>query len=589
MKVIDKFERVSDIARRRGFFWPSYEIYGGVSGFINWGPLGSIMKRKIEDKFRDIFLRRLNFYEIESPIIAPERVFKASGHIDHFKEPMVECLRCGRKFRADHLLQEIAGLSSQETDKMGLQEINSEIKRRDIRCPECGGDFSEPKYFLTMFQTNIGPYSESVGYGRPEAAQGIFVEFKRLYEQVRERLPIGFAQIGHALRNEISPRQGPIRLREFTIIDLEFFFDPEKPQCPFIDEVADEKLRLVLAENRLKGDETPVELSVREIIDRGYVKVEWHVYFMALAKRFVSSLGIPEDRQRFIEKHPWERAHYSAQGFDQEVYLDRWGWVEVAGFNYRTDYDLMGHMRESGVDMRVFKLSDKEMVRTEVVLKPIIDSINKSFGERAPEIMSALQNINPDHLLEALNKQGFYEIGDLKVTPEHVEVTQVEVREKGRRFIPHVIEPSFGSDRLAYAALEYAYTIKDNRVVLKLPRDIAPIQLAVLPLVSKDGLPEKAREVYRLLIDEGYTVEYDESGYIGRRYARFDEIGVPLCITIDYQTLKDDTVTIRDRDTWEQVRAKIESLPWLLHNYFRYKIDFKDLGVPVERRLNSQN
>ncbi|MEM2341122.1 MAG: glycine--tRNA ligase [Candidatus Bathyarchaeia archaeon] len=584
MKVTDKFEKISEIARRRGFFWPSYEIYGGVSGFINWGPLGSVMKRKIEDKFRDIFLRRLNFYEIESPIIAPERVFKASGHLDHFKEPMVECMRCRRKFRADHLLQETAGLSSQETDRMGLQEINNEIRQRNINCPECGGQLSEPKYFLTMFQTNIGPYSENIGYGRPEAAQGIFVEFKRLYEQVRERLPVGFAQIGHALRNEISPRQGPIRLREFTIIDLEFFFDPEKPQCPFLDEVANEKLRLVLAENRLKGDERAIELSVRDIVDKGYVKIEWHAYFMALAKRFVASLGIPEDKQRFIEKHPWERAHYSAQGFDQEVYLDRWGWVEVAGFNYRTDYDLRGHIMESGVDMRVYKLTDEERVRFDIKIKPLIQNINRTFGEKAPEVISALKNINPEILSSVLKTQGFYQIGNFKITSEHIEVTYTEVKERGKHFIPHVIEPSFGSDRLAYATLEYAYTVKDNRVILKLPRDIAPVQLAVLPLVSKNGLPEKAKEVYKLLIDEGYTVEYDETGYIGKRYARFDEIGVPLCITIDYQTLEDNTVTIRDRDTWRQVRANIKELPSLLHNYFRFKINFEEIGSPIEKK-----
>ena len=583
MKAVDKYEKVSDLARRRGFFWLSYEIYGGVSGFINWGPLGSLMKRKIEDKFRDIFLRRLNFYEIESPIIAPERVFKASGHLDHFKEPMVECIKCKRKFRADHLLQEIANIGSQETDRMNLQEIRDKIKGLSIKCPECGGEFSEPKYFLTMFQTTIGPYSDSVGYGRPEAAQGIFVEFKRLYEQIRERLPIGFAQIGHALRNEISPRQGPIRLREFTIIDLEFFFDPEKPQCPFLDEVADERLRLVLARDRLKGNESPVELSIREIVAEGYIKVEWQAYFMALAKRFAASLGIPEDKQRFIEKHPWERAHYSAQGFDQEIYLDRWGWIEVSGFNYRTDYDLKGHMVESGIDMKIFKPSEEETVRVEVKIKPLIANINRTFGEKVPEVMKALQKADPKVLAEALENSGFYEVDGFKITPEHVEVARMEVRERGRHFIPHVIEPSFGSDRLAYAALEYAYAIKDGRVVLKLPRDIAPIQVAVLPLVRKDGLPEKAKKVYRFLIDEGFMVEYDESGYIGRRYARFDEVGVPLCVTIDYQTLKDETVTIRDRDTWRQVRSEIETLPQSLHDYFRFKADFKDLGSPLEK------
>ena len=583
MKKADKFEKVSELARRRGFFWPSYEIYGGVSGFINWGPLGAVMKRKIEDKFRDIFLRRLNLYEIETPIIAPERVFKASGHVEHFKEPMVECLKCKRKFRADHLLQEFANISSQETDKMSLEEIVREIKNHNIRCPECSGEFSEPRYFLTMFQTTIGPYSDSIGYGRPEAAQGIFVEFKRLYEQTRERLPIGFAQIGHALRNEISPRQGPIRLREFTIIDLEFFFDPEDPHCPFLNEINDEKLRLVLVENRLKGDETPIELSVKEIVEKNYVKVEWLAFFMALAKRFVTGLGIPEDKQRFIEKHPWERAHYSAQGFDQEIYLERWGWVEVAGFNYRTDYDLKRHMMESGIEMYVFKPSEKEIVHVETQVKPLFDKIRKSFGEKAPAILRALKKVDPTVLAEEIAKKGFYEIEGFKIKSEHVKIIQKEIRKKGRHFIPHVIEPSFGSDRLAYAALEYAYSIKDNRVVLKLPRDIAPIQVAVLPLVSKDGLPEKAREIYRLLLDEGFMVEYDSSGYIGRRYARFDEIGVPLCITIDYQTLKDDTVTIRDRDTWRQVRTETKKLPQLLNDYFRFKINFEDLGSQIMR------
>lgn len=580
MKSVDKFEKISELARRRGFFWQSYEIYGGVSGFISWGPFGAAMKRRIEDKFRDIFLRRLNFYEVETPIIAPERVFKASGHIEHFKEPMVECLKCKRKFRADHLLQELAGIASQETDRMGLQEIKHEIEVRKIKCPDCGGEFSEPRYFLTMFQTNIGPYSESVGYGRPEAAQGIFVEFKRLYEQVRERLPIGFAQIGHALRNEISPRQGPIRLREFTIIDLEFFFDPENPRCPLLSEVEDEKLRIVLARNRLRGDESPVELTVKEVVANGYVMVEWLAFFMALGKRFVTSLGIPEDKQRFIEKHPWERAHYSAQGFDQEVYLERWGWVEVAGFNYRTDYDLGGHMRESGVDMRVFKQTEREITRVETKVRPIIQNIKEEFAEGAQEVIRILQTIDPKTIIEAFNKQGFYDVNGLKVTPRHVEIVKMEIKEKGRHFIPHVIEPSFGSDRLAYAALEYAYTVKDDRVILRLPRDIAPIQLAVVPLVNRDGLPEKAKEIYNLLLDEGFYVEYDESGYIGKRYARFDEIGVPLCITVDYQTLKDDTVTIRDRDLWKQVRVHIKDMLQLLHKYFRYKINFEDLGTP---------
>jgi len=578
----DKYEKISALARRRGFFWPSYEIYGGISGFINWGPLGSIMKRKIEDKFRDLFLRRLGLYEIETPIISPEAVFKASGHLKSFREPMVECSKCGRRFRADHLLQEFAKIPSQETERMSLKEISEAVEKHKIRCPECGGTFTEPKYFLTMFKTTIGPYSETVGYGRPEAAQSIFVEFRRLYEQVRERLPVGFAVIGHALRNEISPRQGPMRLREFTIIDLELFIDPEAPECPFLRQVENETLNLVLAERRLKGSEEPVKLTVREALDKGYIKMEWQAFFMALAKRFLKELGVPEDKQRFIEKLEWERAHYSAQGFDQEVYLDRWGWVEVSGFNDRTDFDLRGHMRESGADMRVFKLQETASIRREKIVKPVVSRIGKDFRKDAAKVLDLLSKTDPKEIEEQFKKQGYFMLGDFKILPSHVEFEEKEIKERGRRFIPHVIEPSFGSDRLAYVALEYAYTVKNGRVILRLPRDIAPVQLAVLPLVQKDGLPEKARKLHEMLIDEGFLAEYDEAGFIGRRYARFDEIGTPLCITVDYQTLEDDTVTIRDRDSWEQVRSRIDDLPRLLWGFFRFKIDFHDLGRMVE-------
>ncbi|KYH41448.1 MAG: glycyl-tRNA synthetase subunit beta [Candidatus Bathyarchaeota archaeon B26-2] len=582
MKPSDKYELVSELARRRGFFWPACEIYGGVSGFMAFGPLGTILKRKIEDKFRDLFLRRLGLYEIESPVIVPGRVFKASGHVEHFKEPMVGCTRCNRRFRADHLLQEFAGISSTEAEKMSLREIGEAIESRNIKCPECGGNLTEPRYFLTMFQTTIGPYAEAVGYGRPEAAQGIFVEFKRLYEQARGRLPMGVAQIGHALRNEISPRQGPIRLREFTIIDLEFFFDPERPECPLIGEVEDEVLRLIPAEVRLKDSEEPVEITVKEALEKGYIKMEWLAFFMALAKRFLVELGVPEDRQRFIEKLKWERAHYSVQGFDQEVYLDRWGWTEVSGHNYRTDFDLKSHMEESGVDMRVFKEDGRVVERVEISARPRMDKIGRAFKEETPKVVSLISKVDPEELEEALKEKGFYTLKGYKILPDHVEIVRRRHVERGRRFIPHVIEPSFGSDRLVYVLLEYAYTKRDTRTILKIPRDLAPIEVAVLPLVSRDGLPEKAQEVHRMLLDEGFLVEYDESGSIGRRYARFDEVGTPICITVDYQTLEDETVTLRDRDTWRQVRTEVRRLPQLLTEYLHWKRGFEDLGTPTE-------
>jgi glycyl-tRNA synthetase len=578
----DKFEIISEIAKRRGFFWPSYEIYGGVSGFVTFGPLGSVLKRKIEDKFRDFFVRPLGLLEMESSVIMPKKVFEASGHLDHFIEPMVECVECKRRFRADHLLQEIAGMSDTETEKLNLQQLMNEIDERNIQCPQCGGHLGEPEQFMTMFRTTIGPYSDAVGYGRPEAAQGIFVEFKRLYEYARGKLPFGVLQVGHALRNEISPRQGPIRLREFTIMDLEFFFDPEDPSCPLLKDVEEESLRLVLAENKLRGSEEPVEATVREALDKGYVKAEWQAYFMALSKCFLVELGVPEEKQRFIEKLEWERAHYSVQGFDQEIYLERWGWVEVSGHNYRTDYDLRQHTEFSGVGMTAFKELEKPTEREKVTISPVMSEIGPAFKQDASLVMKMLSVADAKEVEASFKTQGFYMLESFKILPGHAEVLHERVEEEGKHFIPHVVEPSFGSDRLVYIALEYAYKTKNGRSLLSLPRDLAPIQIGIFPLVSKDGLPERAREVYDMLVDEDFLVEYDESGSIGRRYARADEIGTPLGITIDYETLEDDTVTIRSRDTWKQVRTKIAKLSQLLRAYFRYKTNLEDLGQQID-------
>jgi len=581
-KSIDKFTIINELARRRGFFWQSYEMYGGVSGFATYGSLGTKLKQNIEKKLRELFVNKFGILEIESPIIAPSKVFEASGHIDHFKEAMVECLKCKKRFRADHMLQEFAKISEAEAEKMSLKGLKVAIEKHKIRCPECGGSFSEPKLFLTMFKTTIGPYSNAVGYGRPEAAQGIFVEFKRLYEMAREKLPFGVLQMGHALRNEISPRQGLIRLREFTIIDLEFFFDPEEPNCFLLKDVENEKLRLLLAETKLRDSEKITEVTLKEALKKGYIQAEWQAVFMALAKRLLIDLGVPAEKQRFIEKLPWERAHYSLQSFDQEVYVDRWGWVEVSGHAYRTDYDLKQHMEFSGEDVRIYKEYEKPVEKELLVVKPIMSKLGPVFKTQAVKVAEMLSKANAEEIELSMKKNSYFLLGKHKILPEHIEIARQKVVERGKRFIPHVVEPSFGSDRLVYVALEYAYRVKDERIILSFSRDIAPIQIGVYPLVSKDGLSEKALEVHKMLLDEGFVVEYDEAGSIGRRYARADEIGAPLGITVDYETLSNNTVTIRDRDSWKQVRGLIKDLPELLHKYFKRRINFEDLGTPLK-------
>ena len=577
----DKFTAINELARRRGFFWPSFEIYGGSGGFVTYGPLGARLKQNIEAKLRELFIKKIGIFEIESSVIAPGKVFEASGHVDHFKEPMVECQECHGRFRADHLL-EAKGISSAEAEKMSLKEIGEEIERHGIVCPDCGGKFGKPEQFLTMFETNIGPYSGVVGYGRPEAAQNIFVEFNRLYSVTREKLPFGVIQIGHALRNEISPRQGLIRLREFTISDLEFFFDPEEPSCRMLSEVENEVLPILLCETRLKECEDTTDLTVREALDRKVIRSEWQAFFMAMAKKLLVELGVPQEKQRFLEKLTWEKAHYSSQSFDQEVLVDRWGWVEVSGHAYRTDFDLKCHMQASGVDMTVYKEYSSPVERETVVVRPIMAKLGPVYKGEAAKVATLLAKAPAEEVVEAMKEQGFYAFENYEIKADQVDISKQKTIIRGTRFIPHVVEPSFGSDRLFYVALEYAYGVKEDRVVMSFPRAIAPIQVGVYPLMSKDGLDTKAAQVQKLLAGEGFIVDLDENGSIGRRYARADEAGVQLGVTIDYDTLKNDTVTVRDRDSWLQVRTAIKDLNELLHCYFRGKINFEDLGKPIE-------
>ncbi len=578
---VDKYERLLKLAKSRGFFWEAFEIYGGVSGFLDFGPLGVLLKRKISDMWIKWFVKNEGFLEVETPIVNPEIVFKASGHIDSFKEPAFKCLKCDRRFRADHLVEEELGLSSTEVESMDLKMLQKLALDKGLKCPECGGELSEPYYFTTMFKTFIGPYMENIGYGRPEAAQGMFLAFKRALELKRGKLPFAIAQVGKVLRNEISPRQGPIRLREFTIMELELFIDSEDPKCPKMSDVENEFLRVIPAEARMKGYEEPLELTVREYLDKGLITMEWLAYFMVKAKQFMEHLGIPHDCQRFVEKLPWERAHYSSQGFDQEIYLDRWGWVEVSGHNYRTDYDLKRHMEYSGVDMTVYKRFEKPINVRKIQVEPVEETIRRDFREHSDTVVKLIMSIKPETLADGLINSNAVKLGDYLIKPEHVKISERIVEEKGKRFIPHVIEPSFGLERVFYAVLEYAYTEREGRAILKLPIAVAPIQVAIYPLVTKDGLPEKALEVYTRLLNSGFDVYYDDSGSIGRRYVRSDEMGIPLALTVDYQTLQDNTVTLRNRDNWRQVRTNLNGIENRLRSFFADEISFENLGEPI--------
>jgi glycyl-tRNA synthetase len=231
--------------------------------------------------------------------------------------------------------------------------------------------------------------------------------------------------------------------------------------------------------------------------------------------------------------------------------------------------------------MYVFKEYEKPIEKEQITIKPVMAKLGPAFKKEAAKVAEVLSKTDPEEAETVLKQKGYFMLDEYRILPEHVDIKHEKILERGRRFIPYVIEPTFGSDRLFYVAFEHAYRIRDDRTLLSFPRDIAPVQVSVYPLMSKDGLPEKALELHKALLNEGFVAEYDDAGSIGRRYARADEAGIPLGITVDYDTLKDKTVTIRDRDTWKQVRNRIEELPELLHKYFRWKINFEELGTPI--------
>ncbi|MCX8174976.1 MAG: glycine--tRNA ligase [Candidatus Micrarchaeota archaeon] len=480
-------DRLMDVAIRRSFLIPSAEIYGSPAGFYDYGAVGSQIKRKIENLWRQEFLQKEGFHEIETSVIVPEAVLKASGHAENFADPLVTCESCRQKFRADHLIGENRQAKKDGVKTAGLPpaELSALIRKYGILCPQCKKPaLSDVGWFNMMFRTNIGPIEGNTAYFRPETAQGIFMDFPRIIRNYGGKLPIGIGQVGKSARNEISPRQGLIRMREFTQMELEYFFNPRQQTHPKFAKVAHRKVRFV------EGAVPPREITLVEALSAGLVPNEIMAYFLWKQWEFYRMVGIPPDKMYFRKMPPEETPHYSKGNVDLEV-VTSYGSIETVGTAYRTDYDLSQHMKHSKADLSVFDEETRQKV------------------------------------------------------------------------VPHVVEPSMGVDRLFWCVLEHTFREKSagkDWEWFDFPPCIAPYHAWVFPLMKKDGLDEKAQAVEEQLREAGLSVCYQESGSIGRRYARADEIGVPYCITIDYETMEKNDVTVRFRNDGRQIRVKISEL-----------------------------
>jgi glycyl-tRNA synthetase len=571
-----KNEDVMNIAKKRGFLWSSFEIYSGVAGFFDYGPLGAILKNKIMDKWRNFYIVSEGFYEIESPTIMPEEALKASGHVDHFNDPMTECKECLEVFRADHVIKEATG---EEVEGLENQELTEILSREQIRCPRCGGHLTHVWSYNLMFQTLIGAKGKKTGYMRPETAQGIFIPFKRLLRFYRGKLPFGIVQLGKAYRNEISPRQGMIRLREFTQAEAEIFVNPEDKSHPHFQDVADQVLNLYPA--HIQEDEgDSIKLTAQEAVEKGVVSSEILTYQLCLADKFMEELGIPENMIRFRQHLKTEMAHYAIDCWDVEVYTDRYGWIEVIGIADRTDFDLKSHSEYSTEDLRVFIEYDEPKTITKMAIKPDMKKFGPLFKKDAPKIMNALKETDPNTMKKAFAESNSYvmELEDetYQLTPDLLSFEEVEETVRGERIYPHVIEPSYGIDRITYSVLLHCFAQENERNIFHFPADLAPVGVNVFPLVNKQDLVLASEHIRDDLRDEGIISELDTSGTIGRRYARSDEIGTPFAVTVDHQTLEDKTVTIRERDSQKQVRLPVPEISDKIKDLLNKKIKFSD-------------
>ncbi|WP_336001293.1 glycine--tRNA ligase [Halorientalis halophila] len=568
----DRTDELTELAKRRGFFFQSSEAYGGVSGFYVYGPEGATLKENLQDAWRDRFVRREGHMEIEAPNVMPEPVFEASGHLDGFDDMIIECPECGASHRADHLVEDNTAI--EEAESIPIAEVEDLIADHDLTCPSCGTALAgEPvEDFNLMFETSIGPGSSSPGYLRPETAQGIFVEFPRLKEYARGQLPFGVAQVGAAYRNEISPRKGLVRLREFAQAELEHFVDPETDE-PDLEAVADVELSLYSEARQEDEDGEPVTMTVQEAVDEGVVGSDWVAYYLGVAQGWYERIGVDMDRFRYRQHRSGELAHYAADCWDAEAEIGG-DWIEITGFAYRGDYDLTKHGEHADDDFTVFKQYDDPITVERATVDPDMSYLGPEFGGDAAAVADALEALAERDRSTFEDETVTVEVdGEAKTVPvEHTGFAVEEVTEAGEHVTPHVVEPSFGVDRLVYTVL--AHTLErdeagesgdeeesEERTVLKLPPELAPTTVAVFPLMDKDGLGERAGEIAERLRRSGFEVAEDASGSIGRRYRRQDEVGTPYCVTVDYDTLEDDTVTIRDRDTTAQARVSVADLP----------------------------
>lgn len=579
---------VANTLERRLFYVPSFKIYGGVAGLYDYGPPGCAVKANVLASWRQHFVLEEGMLEVDCPCVTPEIVLKASGHVEKFTDLMVKDEKMGNCYRADHLLKDFCKekleqdttLSPEKVeelnhilavlDDLSAEQLGAKIKEYGIVAPDTKNPLSDPYPFNLMFQTSIGPSGLSAGYMRPETAQGIFVDFKDLYYYNGNKLPFAAAQIGQAFRNEISPRQGLLRVREFTLAEIEHFVDPEDKSHPKFSDVSDLEFLMFPREDQLTGG-SATRLQLGEAVSEGTVNNETLGYFIGRVYLFLTQLGIDKDRLRFRQHLPNEMAHYAADCWDAEIECS-YGWIECVGIADRSAYDLRAHSDKSGVPLEAHEKFAEPREVEKLVITPSKKELGLTFKGNQKAVLEALEAMGETEALgmkAALESKGEVEFKvctlgrDVTVKRNMVSINMEKKKEHQRKFTPSVIEPSFGIGRIIYCLFEHCFYQRTGRTddeqlnVFRFPPLVAPIKCTVFPLVKVEKFDIVAKKISKALTTAGISHIIDITGTtIGKRYARTDEIGVPLAITVDSTT----SVTIRDRDSKDQIRIEVDEV-----------------------------
>ncbi|MBI1969109.1 glycine--tRNA ligase [Candidatus Woesearchaeota archaeon] len=495
--MVLSIDEMTVFCKKKGFVYQTGELYGGLSGFYDYGHLGVELKNNIKALLWKHFVQdREDVVGIDGSIITHPKVWQASGHVECFTDILLECKQCHTRFRADHIIEEKLKIHA---EGLKPEDINKIVQQNKLQCEKCKGELTGANPFHLMLETNIGPVTGNTAYLRPETAQLIFTNFKLVQEHARMKLPFGIAQQGKAFRNEISPRDFLFRMREFEQFEIEFFTHPKKTNdCPFFSEVENIKVTVLLEKDKEHKSLTLGDLTKKSLTNR------WHLYWLGKFYQFFLEYGIQPGHLRLRQHSKSELAHYAKACFDIE-YQFPFGWKEIHGNADRGQFDLEQHQKFSKQDMQYFDQEGNEKVLPAVAAEP---------------------------------SQG--------------------------------IERAF----LAFLFDAYEYSKERENIVLHVHPKLAPMKVGVFPLINK--LDKEALTVFQMLKKE-FPCQFDRSGSIGRRYARADEIGIPYCITVDFDSAKGKDVTLRDRETTKQKRIKSAQLAGTIKKLLQGEIQFADL------------